>query len=360
MGLLRLLLAISVVIAHSSKVLGFGLVGGQLAVQVFFIISGFYMTLILKEKYIGRNKSYKLFISNRLLRLFPVYWAVLLCTIILSIILYLDSDGNLYGRLKYYFEYADNMDFFTLLFLIFSNIALLFQDLVLFLGLDTSDGTLFFTSNFQQTKPQLHYFLMIPQAWTIGLEISFYIIAPFIVTKRLKYVIGFIILSACLRMVLYFNGFKEDPWTYRFFPTEIMFFLLGTVAYHIYKIIEKVKLRKSTLFVVYFLVLAFTLSYSWIDSNLKMYLYFIVFFFSLPFIFILSRNWKKDRFIGELSYPVYINHILIILLIRSFGVPKLGGIGFVAIIFSVLFAVILNELVAKKIEWFRQRRLKPA
>ena len=50
MGIIRFLLAISVVIAHTSSVYGFKLVGGQIAVQAFYMISGFYMTLILNEK----------------------------------------------------------------------------------------------------------------------------------------------------------------------------------------------------------------------------------------------------------------------------------------------------------------------
>jgi len=61
MGLLRLILAISVVLAHTSYIFGFGLVGGQAAVQAFYIISGFYMALVLNEKYIGENRSYYLF-----------------------------------------------------------------------------------------------------------------------------------------------------------------------------------------------------------------------------------------------------------------------------------------------------------
>lgn len=66
MGILRLLLAISVIIAHTESVFGVRLVGGVIAVQAFYIISGFYMAMILTEKYIGKN-SYKLFITNRLL-----------------------------------------------------------------------------------------------------------------------------------------------------------------------------------------------------------------------------------------------------------------------------------------------------
>jgi peptidoglycan/LPS O-acetylase OafA/YrhL len=53
MGLFPLLLAISVILAHSTGTMPFvqGLVDGPAAVQCFFMLSGFYMTLVLHEKY---------------------------------------------------------------------------------------------------------------------------------------------------------------------------------------------------------------------------------------------------------------------------------------------------------------------
>jgi peptidoglycan/LPS O-acetylase OafA/YrhL len=235
MGLLRFLLAVSVVIAHSSPIYGFKLVGGQIAVQAFFMISGFYMALILNEKYIGENGAYKLFISNRLLRLFPVYWVVLLLTIIFSVIVYFISNGNDFGKLTYYNDYSSSLNLFSLLFLVFSNVFILFQDVVLFLGLDVTSGNFYLTSNFAKTSPALYQFLLLPQAWTIGIEISFYLIVPFLVKMKFKTIILLIILSLLLRLFIMNKGLIEDPWTYRFFPTELVFFLLGMVDYSIYR-----------------------------------------------------------------------------------------------------------------------------
>ena len=50
MGLIRFLLAIAVIIVHSTPILGNNL-GADIAVLSFFIISGFYMAMILNEKY---------------------------------------------------------------------------------------------------------------------------------------------------------------------------------------------------------------------------------------------------------------------------------------------------------------------
>src|SRR6185437_11934638 len=93
MGLIRLLLALAVVATHCGPIFGCNLVGGQIAVQSFFIISGFYMSVILNEKYVGVNNSYRLFITNRFMRLYPIYWAVFVATMLVCIgISYLNAD----------------------------------------------------------------------------------------------------------------------------------------------------------------------------------------------------------------------------------------------------------------------------
>lgn len=76
MGTLRLLLALAVVLFHSGPFVftGSDWVGGIVAVEGFFVVSGFYMALVLHQRYGGRLRD---FYANRLLRLFPLYWAAL-------------------------------------------------------------------------------------------------------------------------------------------------------------------------------------------------------------------------------------------------------------------------------------------
>ena len=121
MGILRYLLAITVVIAHSKALLGLTFVGSEIAVQAFYIISGFYMTLVLNEKYTGVNSSYFLFIKNRFLRLYPFYWLVLFLTILASFVFLIKTDGENFGRLQVYIENYSDLNFGTLFFLFFSN-----------------------------------------------------------------------------------------------------------------------------------------------------------------------------------------------------------------------------------------------
>ena len=84
MGTLRFILALSVAYGHSGDFLGFPLIPGDTAVQSFYAISGFYMALVLNEKYRPGSSTYFLFISNRFIRLFPVYATVLCLTLLLA------------------------------------------------------------------------------------------------------------------------------------------------------------------------------------------------------------------------------------------------------------------------------------
>jgi peptidoglycan/LPS O-acetylase OafA/YrhL len=71
MGLLRYLLAAAVIVAHSAPIPGLPLLAGDLAVKLFFLVSGFYMGLILSEKYLTLPGGLALFYGNRFLRIFP-------------------------------------------------------------------------------------------------------------------------------------------------------------------------------------------------------------------------------------------------------------------------------------------------
>ena len=357
MGVLRIILALCVVFTHTINLFEIPLLNGRLAFQSFYIMSGFYMTLILKEKYIGINNSYKLFMTNRLIRLFPIYWFVLLLTLFFYIGIFNFSEGQDFNGFHIWLEYFNMMKFESVAFLILTNIFLVFQDFVMFLGLDYSSGSLFFTNNFRNSNPELYKFLMVPQAWSIGIEILFYIIAPFVVKRNLITIIILIFLSAFLRIFIYSLGLNYDPWTYRFFPTELLFFLLGTISYHIYKNISYNILSKIQLQVILCGAIGFTFFYSYLSFPFldKVYILFLV--VSMPFIFLLTKNSQLDRYIGDLSYPVYISHILIINTLVYLDISILKPSGIIVSIISILISVLINKFFATKLETYRQNRL---
>ncbi|HEX6001564.1 MAG TPA: acyltransferase family protein, partial [Hyphomicrobiaceae bacterium] len=73
-GIVRLLLAVSVLVGHAGGEEGFLLLPGNLAVELFFIISGFYMSWVLTEKYDTKTwGGIGTFYQNRFLRLWPAF-----------------------------------------------------------------------------------------------------------------------------------------------------------------------------------------------------------------------------------------------------------------------------------------------
>ena len=92
MGMLRTLLALSVVLDHLGGGTTDWLVGGRLAVQLFYVISGFLISYVLTATDHYRGAPGR-FYANRALRLYPVYLAVAALTLLAYAI-----DGGAFWR----------------------------------------------------------------------------------------------------------------------------------------------------------------------------------------------------------------------------------------------------------------------
>jgi len=346
MGILRTLFAISVVFAHSY---GLFFVGGRNAVQLFYIISGFLMSYVLVER-----KTYskiKDFYINRYLRLYPIYFSVALLALLSHFIIRGDNFFNSYM----------SVPFSAKILLVCSNVGIFFQDWVMFFGV--VNHKLVFLTDFNKSSPPLYQLLIIPQAWTLGLELTFYIIAPFVLLKRnlIYYLLAF---SIALRICLICIGLDGDPWNYRFFPTELTWFLLGSLSHQILLPLYKLKLGKGinniSKAASYFLMfITITYSFILISDNFKTIVLFLIFLLLLPFTFIYQNNNKFDKWVGDLSYPIYIGHMLVL----SIFVPVLKTYGFenpainsiIYVIISVIFSILLNHYIGNPFEKVRSK-----
>ena len=106
------------------------------------------------------------------------------------------------------------------------------QDVTLFSSVGPG-GSLVLNANVIGSQSGAYRFLVVPQAWSISLELMFYAIAPFLLRLRLH--VLFILLggSVALRLALMLAGLDHDPWTYRFFPTALACFLLGAISFRL-------------------------------------------------------------------------------------------------------------------------------
>lgn len=358
MGILRFILALSVLIAHCSPILGIELIGARVAVQAFYIVSGFYMAFILSEKYVGANNSFRLFISNRFLRIYPIYWVVLCLTILYSIVVFIFTKGNNYGFLSPYFTQSNSLSIGSILLLLFSNVVIFFQDAILFLSHSFATGTTSFSSAPLSERQTLSMFFFIPQAWSVAIELCFYLVAPLLMKQRKTTILLILIVSLMVRYNLYYyQGLQYDPWTYRFFPTEIAFFILGIFSYSLYQKMKLLSINKNWLNAAFVILILCTFLYSKIDFSLKIYCYFALMVIAIPATFLLTKKSKIDRQIGELSYPIYLTHLFVLSSCNALKITNEENSGIIVLAFSLIISLLINLFISNKIERYRQRRI---
>ncbi len=359
MGLLRFLFSLSVISVHTGQFFGTTLIGGKMAVQAFFIFSGFYISLILDKKYVGENSSYKLFLTNRILRIYPTYLVILILSLLTS---YLFLHFGQVSKLDIYIHNSNALNPLTLGYLVFVNLFIVGMDFVMFLGLNVTHGTFFFTNNYLTTHPLLYDFLFIPQAWTLSLEFVFYLLAPFLLKRKLRFLVVLALLSLLLRMYLYKIGLHQEPWTNRFFPTELLFFLAGIFSYRIYKWKMKKKYPIFSL-IMFFLLILFTIFYSFLPGDpergidIMQLTYFGLLFIGIPFVFQLTKTSRVDRIFGLFSYPMYICHQFVMDVLANLH-QKQSELFTIITITTILFlSLLLILFIEGPVNRYRQGRL---
>jgi peptidoglycan/LPS O-acetylase OafA/YrhL len=338
MGSLRLFLALSVALGHFG--LPLGVPTSDIAVQSFFVISGFYMALVLNEKY--RPGSYGLFISNRLLRLWPTYAVVTVLSLMV----------------------ADNwraiaaLDLAGTVFFIASQVMIVGQEAYFYLFI--RDGAFTVTLHPAGMQGLLYTYAPIPQSWTLALEIYFYLLAPFVVRRGPAMIAAIIAASLAVRIALLAAfGFGGEPWTYRFFPSEIALFMTGSLGYYAYAAPDAASRRRiQCALVVVEILLVTVLAASqwngmWRLASLSLLAAVII---GVPRLFASTRNLAWDRYLGELSYPLYICHYLFGWILLPDSLPL--------ILLALLMSLVASMLLYRYLEWpidqWRQSRFEKA
>jgi len=308
MGSLRLFLAISVLADHTTGIGPLQLAPASTAVWLFFIISGFYMQMIASGKYGNRIWT---FYTNRALRLYPTYFVAAAIAI-----------PNILPTLP-----AAPLKFLT----IGANTTLFGGDVLFYLG--------------------QHGRLLVPPAWSIGLELWFYLLVPLLARCNFLILLGTMAASGALA----FHMEEIQPWSsYFFFPANFYLFGAGMLAYRSMRCVsESPRPWRSVIFVVAvagFALLVFRpiipgfRNYAWAQE--------IVLIASLPFIFATTHLLSWDRAIGNLSYSVYLLHEPVMSWLGS----SPSGIETVAI--TIPLAVATYILVERPLDRWRQKRVR--
>lgn len=152
---LRAVAVLSVLVFHFNDS---WLTGGFLGVDVFFVISGYLITLIIKKQIAEGRFSFKIFYTRRIKRILPLFFTVLLVTFVFAVFILMPEDyRNFWRSARYAMQFRANRAF---------------------TGSDYFDLA-------TEEKPLLHL-------WSLAIEEQFYFIWPlvllgtFFVVKRFQ------------------------------------------------------------------------------------------------------------------------------------------------------------------------------
>ena len=185
----------------------------------------------------------------------------------------------------------------------------------------------------------------------------FYLLAPLL--NKGKTILLFVLLAASFisKLVILNKGFNHDPWTYRFFPFELAYFIFGMLSYRLFRAWKK-KYTPILQKIISIYLIGITVFYVQLPIfAYKDYVYLFSIFIGVPFLFLQTKHNRTDRFIGEFSYVVYISHAFFIkLLLTSLIVPK-TWLSEAATLITFAFSWFVIEFVSKRVERYRAQRL---
>ncbi len=348
MGLLRLFLAITVFISHFGNIEKFNtLISGELAVRVFYVISGFYIQLIISQ-YEHQKHWKRNFYLSRIFRLFPTYYLILILTMIWS--------GTSCNR--YCINMVINDSLSSLAIYYVTNFFIVGQSIVRFLTYHYNTGSFSFDPNITRPSYWLSNMEIVGQAWSLAIELYFYCMAPFILKRRSSTLIIIALCSFAIKIFLAMHGYdNSNTWYNAFFPAEIHTFLLGALAARIAMDSSRLNPLKKYLAVSgIFYFIAWNYKQIAFIAEPDELLILSVFCF-LPFVYAATCNSYIDRWIGELSYPVYLNHLLVIAFLGQYITnPHLYLLSSIAL--SIVMGICMILLIEHPIARFRHRKFR--
>lgn len=189
MGILRFTLAILVLLSHNGVSVR-GLNPGVMSVVIFYVISGYVMAALIDGHYKGQGRTWY-FYGDRLLRIYPqyVFYAVLTWIWFVTV-----------GHPTHF------------LILTPSVMDVLYNVLIVPLNYFMYNGSDRFT--------------LVPPAWSLGAEVLFYALAPFLWCRwRWAVVLG--IVSLGVQAMAWHGVLHTDWWGYRLLPGVLWVFLMG-------------------------------------------------------------------------------------------------------------------------------------
>ncbi|MFT6260402.1 MAG: peptidoglycan/LPS O-acetylase OafA/YrhL [Bermanella sp.] len=314
---LRALAVLLVVIFHA----GFDFIpGGYIGVDVFFVISGFLITGIIKVDLMNERFSFSNFYKRRIQRLMPALFLVLLVTTIIAFFILLPQDFSSYGR---------------------SVIAVVLSLSNVYFWRENGG---YFDGNVQEI-PLLH-------TWSLSVEEQFYLVWPLFMVLTAKYLEKKIYLWMLLAIT--FLGVWFSQWVseitfgaaYYLLPTRAFELLMGSIlalSWNRLPILPVILMNiLSSLGISLIIGSAIYLDES---SSFPGYNAAIP---ALGTVLLLYTGRSKNSivndflslspivWVGLISYSLYLWHWPVVVFIRYMGIELTTGVSCLIVILSVL------------------------
>jgi peptidoglycan/LPS O-acetylase OafA/YrhL len=362
MGFLRLTLALLVVYYHAGGFMQRGVLpDGRAAVQLFYVISGFYMALVLNEKYRTPAMNWT-FYSNRFFRLWPPMMVVAALTLATFVVLDKVLLFNLEMGLGSFLEQLRALPASALALIAITNVTVLGQDWIWFMGFDPAGITL--SANLLDPARNGASYLINHPTFTVAIEATFYLISPFIARRPARLAIAIAAAGLVYQVAVRLAPIDHTMWGYQFVLSATYFYFLGVAAYKAFAWLAQLPAdatlprRLARLEPAILVAAAIAALLAWNltpGSNLSMALILAA---VLPLLFRRTRRNALDRKVGELSYGVYLVHFPLYLVVRN-SVSEWAVLP-LTIALALTLAVLLYLAVEAPIDRWRQRRARLA
>ncbi len=316
MGTYRFFLAITVALSHMEVTFLGGHDPGVTAVISFFLISGFVMTGLVRTYYSAYDKV-PMFYLDRLARIVPQYLFFLLLT-----------TAGFYA-LHFSSPYLEGLSFAGIM----ANLLVVPLDFFMY-------------------HPGIARCMLIPQAWSLGLELTFYLLFPFVMLSRHRGV--FLLASMMVWLMAAFGALNTDAWGYRLLPGTLFMFLLGSYIYDNRHISWNHVAVRTLLVVPVCAVLLAMLGKMSLIYTFEVLLGLLL---GIPALFWLARFERNewDDILGNLSYGLFLSHFLVIWTLDALLVPH-DGYGITLMLgASVMLASVGYKLVEQPVLRWRHR-----
>ena len=307
---------------------------GGYAVFAFYMLSGYLMTMIMQRTYGYTASGIAKYSLNRFLRIYPLYWLAGLITLVLIYSLGEAYVSTYHKAMLYPIAWTD----------IIKNVFLLF--------------------------PNLETVRLVPPAWALTVELCFYILIALGLSKHAKIALVWLGISVVYHMVAWSTGWDRY---FSVFAASLPFALGSVLYFYRDRLLQKCFGDTQNLSPYLPLLLLLLMAINWyigflLTRSHELFFYTNIMLCALMLL-VLSRYkslpWlskKADAYWGDFSYPIYLMHYQVALLVmysmQQFGFdmsrPSIT-LMWLTIPFVFLVAWLLMLLVERPIERVRSR-----